>query len=269
MKKVVRKGVFETNSSSAHAFAFVKKSADMYPKYENENKITKITDNEDKILVILSAFDLARKNAKNTFMNWLNEDVGGRFDDYEVAYNFADEVCKLADYEKIAELLKSTPELGEEFLLSQPFSDIWNITYEDPYLSLVHEEFFKGNIIGTKDTVEFTKCIEKVIDAYAQYLNEDRSKVEERIEDNRYSRDDCLAECLFEEGEMDDCNCGIDDFISEWAKSHSLETLEDITENTKKLVLDLMNDELCIFQAEAYGMCYCSIKSIIDGTSLF
>lgn len=262
MKVVVRKGVFETNSSSAHAFAFVKKSYEKYSDYENDKRVLKLTENEDKMLVLLAGFELAVKNARNSLVMWLENDVGGVFADDQTAEDFTDEVLSLGDYDKIVDLLKSRSEFDDDFILTQLGEDFVYL-YKDPYQALVHE-CFTENYVGINETINLNFCKEKAIESYARFINKDLDEVINSLESNRYSKEDCYAECLFEESAMEDCGCGVDDFVRDWSSCCDFTDLDNVTKNVEALVSDLMNDNLSIFQTEAYGFCYCDIKAMVE-----
>ncbi len=68
MKQVIRKGTFETNSSSAHAFTFRFHNDEQYELCER--KLDKVTDNFDKLKVLIASNDdyMKRDEAKDAFI---------------------------------------------------------------------------------------------------------------------------------------------------------------------------------------------------------
>ena len=250
MKKVIRKGVFETNSSSAHAFAFINKNDKDFDRYEK--KLSKVIGDFEKVKVVVSSCDRCLQDPIRLFINWLDGSLPDEkhLDWYE-CYDLACDILELGDYDKIVDALKKCDLITEDMIINSLDSDYKDVYGdEDPYL------VFAKTDDGISSFVEYWQYRKQAIEFYKKSQKSVNSKELDELEMNAYRDDYCICEDLFFDGALVECNCEIEDLVDKIPCEYP--TMD-------ALMTALFNDELSIFCMEDYGKYSCWIRGYVFG----
>lgn len=235
MKRVIRRSVFETNSSSSHSVTFKYKTDDDYNKYAYAVGKTKITDNEQKIAFLLSACHQSMDDSLRAIVNWIKEfnieldydvnewiyDVFSVYDDDDF-FNDINECTAITD-DILRKTLSPTIQLsGEE-------------TREDLLELFIKDGPFSVDI-GRVRT--YTQAYDTVLGVYSKFTGRRMDKIERTIF-NRFGTEFPLCRKFFKEGNFDDCNCGCINLVTNGI-------------GLGKLTEDLLNDKVSMFICESY-----------------
>lgn len=249
MKRVVRKGVFETNSSSAHAFAFLKKNDEKFKAYEK--KLTMVTDDFDKLRVVVASCDMNLKESIRYFVDWLADNLnGGTECDYYEAREKAWDILEHGDEKSIADAMRNDPSISDESIINLLDSDYKERYGEDIYLAFIRNDYDLCNFL------DYWNIRKEAKEFYVKTKGDFTKEQADIMDIKGYRYEDCICDDFFFDGALVECNCDI-------------ETLVDLIPlrypSVSELMTALFNDELTIFYTEDYGRCYCYIDSYVFG----
>lgn len=248
MKKVVRKSVFETNSSSAHAFAFINKKNEHYSAYES--KLSKVTDDFHKLMVVIASCDVNLKDSIQYFADWLMDNVdGGNKLDYRESRELAWDIMENGDEESIAEALKNNPSISDESIIEALDSDYKERCGENIYLAFIRDNWDLCTFL------DYWKIRKEAKEFYIKTKGAFDKKQSEIVNLKGYRYDDCICDDFFYDGALVECNCDIESLADKIPGEYP---------NADALMTALFNDELSIFYMERYGSAYCYIDSYVS-----
>lgn len=237
MKKVIRRSVFETNSSSSHSVTYRRKTDDDYEIYEK--RTYKCTDNDRKIAFLISACDIAMMPLLREISNWVakfNIKTDKNFIGW-IEHNFS---CQ--NEEELFERLKAYSDITEEVIKNTigPYYEFSGKENRDELLQIFIDEWhIPEELMSTSIYIDWQK---RIMQTYAQFLNTTAEEVQNYF-DAKFGDEYPICECFFDEGPLESCNCGIEEVL--WQVENEYKDIEELT-------LAVLNDELSIFADEWY-----------------
>lgn len=245
MKTVIRKSTFETNSSSAHAFTFREPSDSKLELCKQ--KLVEVTEPFDKLLVLVGACQLVIENSRIFLVRWFEHLTN----DYDYARALVNQIVKLDNLDKIAQSIEENPKINKDALASEKKK-------YDKIKSKLDCNFYQWLVAQRSDLLTILNSksyIDDAINAYVNVTKEPLNTVINKIKNNSDKSSDPVCRMLFDESPLEECNCGLDDYISEIGTKY-----KSMTELANKI----FNNELIVFKCEAWYSCCCFIEDILD-----